>query len=78
MVYKFQYQKKIQSENGGEEEEQQQQKKIKTAKLFYKMLSNFKFYSNFEINDTTGETLSQNELMEKHYEKVITITTSYI
>jgi hypothetical protein len=35
------------------------------------MLTNFKFYSNFEINDTTGETLSQIELMEKHYEKVL-------
>jgi intron-binding protein aquarius len=43
----------------------------KTAHLFQKMLSNFQFYSTFEINDTTGETLSQNELMEKHYEKML-------
>jgi intron-binding protein aquarius len=44
---------------------------MKTAKLFHKMLMNFEFYSNFEINDTTGETLSQIELMEKHYDKVL-------
>jgi imidazoleglycerol phosphate dehydratase HisB len=59
--------KKVQIENGGEEE----QATTKTGDLFHKMLTNFKFYSNFEINDTTGETLSQNELMEKHYEKVL-------
>jgi len=59
--------KKVHTENGGEEA----QATTKTANLFHKMLTNFKFYSNFEINDTTGETLSQIELMEKHYEKVL-------
>ncbi|CAF4191541.1 unnamed protein product, partial [Rotaria sordida] len=61
--------KKIQTENG--EEEIEQQATTKTTNLFHKMLTNFKFYSNFEINDTTGETLTQNEMMEKHYEKVL-------
>jgi len=60
--------KKVQTQNGDGEEEQATSK---TGNLFYKMLTNFKFYSNFEINDTTGETLSQNEMMEKHYEKVL-------
>jgi intron-binding protein aquarius len=55
------------TQNGDEE----QGATKKTANLFQKMLSNFKFYSTFEINDTTGETLSQNELMEKHYEKLL-------
>ncbi|CAF2574473.1 unnamed protein product [Rotaria sp. Silwood2] len=59
-------QTKVQTENGEEE-----QATTKTANLFHKMLTNFKFYSNFEINDTTGETLTQNEMMEKHYEKVL-------
>jgi intron-binding protein aquarius len=57
--------KKVQ--NGGEEE----QATSKTGNLFHKMLTNFKFYSYFEINDTTGETLTQNQMMEKHYEKVL-------
>jgi intron-binding protein aquarius len=60
--------KKVQTQNGDGEEEQATSK---TGNLFHKMLTNFKFYSNFEINDTTGETLSQNEMMEKHYEKVL-------
>lgn len=63
--------KKIQTENGEEE-----QIITKTANLFNKMLNNFKFYSNFEINDTTGETLSQNDIMEKHYEKVLQLQKS--
>ncbi|CAF4969085.1 unnamed protein product [Rotaria sp. Silwood1] len=67
--------KKIQTEND-EEEEQQQQATSKTANLFHKMLTNFKFYSNFEINDTTGETLTQNEMIEKHYEKVLQLQTA--
>ena len=46
------------------------QSTTKTANLFRKMLMNFKFYTNFEINDTTGETLSINELMNKHYDKL--------
>lgn len=57
--------------NNDEEEQQQQQVTTKTGNLFHKMLTNFKFYSYFEINDTTGETLTQNQLMEKHYEKVL-------
>ncbi|CAF4720136.1 unnamed protein product, partial [Rotaria socialis] len=48
----------------------------KTTNLFHKMLCNFKFYSSFEINDTTGETLSQNEMMEKHYEKVLQLQSA--
>ncbi|CAF4864237.1 unnamed protein product, partial [Rotaria magnacalcarata] len=39
---------------------EEKQATTKTANLFHKMLCNFKFYSSFEINDTTGETLSQN------------------
>jgi intron-binding protein aquarius len=58
--------KKVQTSNGGDE-----QATTKTVNLFHKMLTNFEFYSNFEINDTTGETLSLNEMMEKHYEKVL-------
>ena len=50
---------------------EEQQATTKTANLFHKMLTNFKFYAKFEINDTTGETLSQSELMEKHYEKML-------
>ncbi len=60
--------KPVRIENGGGKEEQATRK---NGNLFHKMLTNFKFYSNFEINDTTGETLSPNELMEKHYEKVL-------
>jgi intron-binding protein aquarius len=63
----FSMPKKHSTENGEEEKGAT----TKTANLFHKMLTNFKFYSNFEINDTTGETLSQNEIMEKHYEKVL-------
>lgn len=55
------------TQNGGEDA----QPTTKTGNLCYKMLTNFDFYSNFEINDTTGETLTQMELMEKHYEKVL-------
>ncbi|CAF0926502.1 unnamed protein product [Adineta ricciae] len=58
--------KKSLKENGEEE-----QPTTKTVNLFHKMLSNFEFYSNFEINDTTGETLTQSELMEKHYDKLL-------
>lgn len=54
-------------QNGDEET----QPTTKTGNLCHKMLSNFEFYSNFEINDTTGETLTQIELMEKHYEKAL-------
>jgi intron-binding protein aquarius len=61
--------KKGQTENGGGGEEEQATSK--TGNLFHKMLTNFKFYSNFEINDTTGETLTQSQMMEKHYEKVL-------
>ena len=59
--------KTIQTENN----EQEQIATTKTANLFYKMLINFKFYSNFEINDNTGETLSKNEIITKHYEKLL-------
>ncbi|CAF1146934.1 unnamed protein product [Adineta steineri] len=51
--------------------EEEVQATTKTVNLFHKMLTNFEFYANFEINDTTGETLTHNELMEKHYEKVL-------
>ncbi|CAF1627837.1 unnamed protein product [Rotaria magnacalcarata] len=55
---------------------EEKQATTKTANLFHKMLCNFKFYSSFEINDTTGETLSQNEIMEKHYEKVLQLQSA--
>ncbi|CAF3809884.1 unnamed protein product [Rotaria magnacalcarata] len=55
---------------------EEKQATTKTANLFHKMLCNFKFYSSFEINDTTGETLSQNEMMEKHYEKVLQLQSA--
>lgn len=42
----------------------------RSAHLFYKMLLNFKFYSFFELNDATGESLSSNELIEKHCDKL--------
>jgi hypothetical protein len=48
-----------------------EQATTKTANLFQKMLTNFKFYAKFEIDDTTGETLTQNDMMEKHYEKML-------
>lgn len=60
--------KKGTTENGKEDDKQPTSK---SANLFQKMLTNFKFYSKFEINDTSGETLSQSELMEKHYEKML-------
>lgn len=59
------------TQNGGGPGEEQQQPTTKNGNLFHKMLTNFKFYSTFEINDTTGETLTQSQLMEKHYEKVL-------
>ncbi|CAF3629326.1 unnamed protein product [Rotaria socialis] len=62
--------KKNPAQNGEE------QATTKTTNLFHKMLCNFKFYSSFEINDTTGETLSQNEMMEKHYEKVLQLQSA--
>lgn len=60
------FKKKKLNENGEEE-----QPTTKTTNLFNKMLINFEFYSNFEINDTTGETLSQSEMLEKHYERAL-------
>lgn len=48
----------------------------KTSNLFNKMLKNLLFYSNFEINDQTGETLKPNEIIEKHYDKLFNLQKS--
>jgi len=73
--FRSNYVKSIENSNENMEVEtpsvEQEQLTKKNADLFVKMLENLKFYTTFEINDTTGETLSQIELMEKHYEKVL-------
>ena len=58
--------KKPSTDNGEEE-----QPTNKTVGLFKKMLTNLEFYVDFEINDATGETLSEADLREKHYEKML-------
>ena len=37
---------------------------------FWKALHTLKFYSNFEIDDQSGEARTENELLEMHYEKL--------
>lgn len=41
------------------------------GKLFTQLLDMLTFYASFEINDHTGESLKESEMIDIHYDRVI-------
>lgn len=46
-------------------------KRPNEGKLFGQLLEMLKFYADFEIDDITGEALTDQQMMKKHYESII-------
>ncbi|KAL5274552.1 AQR family protein [Megaselia abdita] len=43
------------------------------GKLFCQLIEMLKFYTRFEINDVTGESLTDNDMTQLHYSKIISL-----
>ena len=41
--------------------------------LFKQLLTRLQFYAGFEINDHTGSSLTDHEMMELHYKKITSV-----
>ncbi len=41
--------------------------------LFKQLLTRLQFYAGFEINDHTGTSLTDHEMMEIHYQKITSV-----
>jgi len=46
------------------------------GKLFVQLLEMLEFYAGFEINDQSGEALTDHEMMDIHYDRITSLQVS--